>query len=451
MTRIPRLTTAVALCLLGVPFGAAAQAPTTIDQLVAIALERSPQLRAARAAVPMAMGERTQAALRPSPSAVVEERRMSDLQHDLYVGMEWPLDLFRRTARVQTADAVLGATRLTVEDQERLLAGEVRRAAGRWLAARRSIRVLTERLDAARRMRELLDARVNEGDAPKVEANIAAVEVGRMQVELTLATAEADADAIGLRALVGLPPDAPLALSETIESLVVPPAATPPADAVATAANQVAAGQPAGAPPAMGEMPNTQGMALEHRADLREASARIAVVDARIAEARRNGRFDVSLQGGYSHARLGFPVSGFDARGALVPVEGHIDTVLLGARTSLPFWNRNQGTIQALTAEKAGATDTLAARQRQARAEFDVATLQDREARKALEQYAAIRDVARQNVDVLLEAYDLGRTTLVDLLTEQRRYLDVETGYTEVLARAYDATVALRLARGEAR
>ena len=44
---------------------------------------------------------------------------------------------------------------------------------------------------------------------------------------------------------------------------------------------------------------------------------------------------------------------------------------------------------------------------------------------------------------VLLEAYDLGRTTLVDLLTEQRRYLDVETGYTEVLARAYDAFHAL--------
>ena len=92
-----------------------------------------------------------------------------------------------------------------------------------------------------------------------------------------------------------------------------------------------------------------------------------------------------------------------------------------------------EGTLDALTAERAGANETLNARQLQARAEIDAATLQDREAQKAIEQYAAIRDVARQNVEVLLEAYDLGRTTLAELLTEQRRYLEVETGYTDVL------------------
>ena len=52
---------------------------------------------------------------------------------------------------------------------------------------------------------------------------------------------------------------------------------------------------------------------------------------------------------------------------------------------------------------------------------------------------------------MFLESYDLGRATLADVLIEQRRYLDVETGYTALLARAYDATVALRLARGETR
>jgi outer membrane protein TolC len=54
-------------------------------------------------------------------------------------------------------------------------------------------------------------------------------------------------------------------------------------------------------------------------------------------------------------------------------------------------------------------------------------------------------------VEVQLEAYDLGRTQLTELLAEQRRYLDVETGYTNVLSRAYDARVALRQARGEIR
>jgi outer membrane protein TolC len=63
----------------------------------------------------------------------------------------------------------------------------------------------------------------------------------------------------------------------------------------------------------------------------------------------------------------------------------------------------------------------------------------------------SLRDLARQNVDVQLEAYDLGRTPLTDLLAEQRRYLDVEAAYTNTLERAYQAHVALRRARGDIR
>ncbi len=62
-----------------------------------------------------------------------------------------------------------------------------------------------------------------------------------------------------------------------------------------------------------------------------------------------------------------------------------------------------------------------------------------------------VRQQARQNVEVELEAYDLGRTPFSDLLTEQRRYLDVEAAYTAALSRAFQAQVALRRARGEIR
>ncbi|MBI2185899.1 MAG: hypothetical protein HYU37_02110 [Acidobacteria bacterium] len=49
----------------------------------------------------------------------------------------------------------------------------------------------------------------------------------------------------------------------------------------------------------------------------------------------------------------------------------------------------------------------------------------------------------------MLEAYDLGRFPLSDVLAEQRRYLDVEAGYTTVLMRAYDARTAVARAFGE--
>jgi cobalt-zinc-cadmium efflux system outer membrane protein len=124
----------------------------------------------------------------------------------------------------------------------------------------------------------------------------------------------------------------------------------------------------------------------------------------------------------------------------------------VGANLVFPLRNRNQGAIAEARAERSGEQERLTALQLAAQAELDAAIVRDREAQRAVELYAtSIRDLARQNVEVQLEAYDLGRTQLTELLAEQRRYLDVETGYTNVLSRAYDARVALRQARGEIR
>ena len=85
-------------------------------------------------------------------------------------------------------------------------------------------------------MRELLEQRVNEGETPKLEANIAGVEVGRMQADIILAQAEADGSAIELKALAGLAADAPLVLRDTLESLArVTPGAEPAPQTPATA------------------------------------------------------------------------------------------------------------------------------------------------------------------------------------------------------------------------
>jgi cobalt-zinc-cadmium efflux system outer membrane protein len=135
-----------------------------------------------------------------------------------------------------------------------------------------------------------------------------------------------------------------------------------------------------------------------------------------------------------------------------VPVQGNFHSFEVGAKLMLPLRNRNQGAVASAEAERSGEQQLLAARQLAAQSEIDAAVVRDREAQRAVEMYAtSLRDLARQNVDVQLEAYDLGRTPLTELLTEQRRYLDVEAGYTTVLSRAYDARVALRRARGEIR
>ena len=61
------------------------------------------------------------------------------------------------------------------------------------------------------------------------------------------------------------------------------------------------------------------------------------------------------------------------------------------------------------------------------------------------------RTMARQNLDVVTQTYELGRATVFDVLNEQRRYLDLERAYTVALREAYDARTALRRAMGDVR
>jgi cobalt-zinc-cadmium efflux system outer membrane protein len=78
------------------------------------------------------------------------------------------------------------------------------------------------------------------------------------------------------------------------------------------------------------------------------------------------------------------------------------------------------------------------------RQEITAAFTQYTAAQHALEIYThGVREVARQNLEVVRKTSQLGRATLLDLIAEQRRYIDVETGYTEALKLVYDAVVEI--------
>ena len=57
----------------------------------------------------------------------------------------------------------------------------------------------------------------------------------------------------------------------------------------------------------------------------------------------------------------------------------------------------------------------------------------------------------RENLAVTQQAYELGRLRVSDVLAEQRRFLELEREYTEVLRQAYEARTAVRLATGDLR
>jgi cobalt-zinc-cadmium efflux system outer membrane protein len=51
-------------------------------------------------------------------------------------------------------------------------------------------------------------------------------------------------------------------------------------------------------------------------------------------------------------------------------------------------------------------------------------------------------------LDVVRQTYGYGRSTLLDVIAEQRRYIDIETGYTNILLDAYLARASLEQAVG---
>ena len=395
----------------------------TIDQLVAAAIDRSPEIRAARAEAGATQGQVTQARLRPNP--MVMATRQEELGGSGYQSMAsvaWPLELFRRPARITAALREAEVAAVSVLERERLLAAAIRGQAGRLLAARRTLAVSNEALTAARQLSDLLARRAAEGAIPQLEASQAAIETWRIEAEQVMAMGEVDAGVIELKAMVGLQPDAPLDLSDSLEAVVRRPA------------DEASIDQAAGS---------------RVRPDVQEAVARVALADAQVAAARSEGRIDASIQAGYAGMRSGFPLRAFDGAGLLAPIDDTFHSLQIGATLALPLWNRNQGAIASAESAQSGASHSLAARELTARAERDSAMVRAREARRAVDLYAvSIRDLARRDTDAISEAYALGGVPLMDVIDSRRRALDLEQAYTAALAKAYEAQVALRAARG---
>jgi cobalt-zinc-cadmium efflux system outer membrane protein len=114
-----------------------------IDRAVAQALEQEPSLRAARTEVDAAQGMRVQAGLRPNPMlSFSQQSEPGGTDSQTRIEVVWPLDLFRKTGRVDAAEREIDATRHGIADRERLLAADVRTRYGEAAVA---VRTLTAR------------------------------------------------------------------------------------------------------------------------------------------------------------------------------------------------------------------------------------------------------------------------------------------------------------------
>ena len=399
-----------------------------LDDAVARALEREPALRASRAQVEVARGLQAQAGLHPNPSlSFSQQEEPAGTDNQTRVEMQWPLDLFRRSARVAVADREVDAAQHATADRARLLAGSVRMKYGEVVTAVRTLSIIEELVVATTRQRSLVASRVEQGATPPLDRDMLRVEGQRLEAERLVQAGSVERRLVELKRLLGLPPDAVLSLRDSLEQLVRREQ-VPEGTAIA------------------------DSQAITSRPDVRQADAQIAVADAQIDRARRESKPDVNLFGMYMRSDAGFPQRGFGPAGDLERVRGVFHYLTAGAMVTVPVLNRNQGAIAAAQAQQTAAAAQADAARLTAESEVAAARIRSMNARRALDAYTADAVVlARQNLDVVRQTYELGRGTLLDVLNEQRRYLDLERAYTDVLREAFDARQELKEALGEIR
>jgi cobalt-zinc-cadmium efflux system outer membrane protein len=301
----------------------------------------------------------------------------------------------------------------------------VRTRYGDVLATIRDLVLFDEIVAATRNQFDLLRSRVEQGASPPLERDLLDVELRRVQADRLLQTARTETAVIELKRVLGMKADATLTVRETLEALVRREAAVAP---------QV----------------RDTAAAVEQRADVREAAARIDTAVAKIDRAQSEARFDVSLFGSYMRMDSGFPQRGFAPDGALERVRGQFSYWSAGAMVTIPVLNRNQGDVAVARAERTGAAAAHDAVRLAAEAELASARVRDARAREAVTLFGGgAQTLARQNLTVVGQSYELGRVTVFEVLSERRRYLDVERAYTETLRAAYEARTALTRALGE--
>ena len=394
----------------------------TEEELVTHALASNPTLAAQRQQIAMAEGNVTQAHLHKNPAVTLGGlQEVNGDDHEISVTASLPLELYgRRARRTEVAQNKEEATKQSEDDQERLLTGAVRTRFGEALASVRNLMFIEQLLQVNQDFLKLMDDRVNQGATPSLDADETRVEVNRIETLRIDYQAKVEVAFLSLKEAVGIDPGEPIRLNGELQL---------------------------GSPTY--DQKQLFQLAMDHRPDLAMQRANEALANAELRSDKATGKPDASVFGGYERPNQGFSLQAFDAAGKLRPIRQSFNHVVFGLNIDLPVFNRNQGAVGADTAAIRAAQSQVAAVTLNLRHEVAQSLVRFNAAQARVAVYrSGVRDQAAHNLDVVRQTYSYGRTTLLDVIAEQRRYIDVETGFTDILLNAYAARIALQQAVG---
>ena len=391
----------------------------TADDAVRYALAHNAELEAGRKEIEAAKALVKQARLRANPMLDLEGKRQVPPGRDntMMAGVTLPLELNGRVpTRVAVAEREVEVREREFANRQRLLAGEVRMKFGEALSAALKLSFTDQLIEANQKSFDLIAARVNEGATPPLEQNMALVELNRLKSMRETAAGKVEVALLELRNLIGITPEEPLRVRGDFDHLI--DQLTPVAEATVQALH---------------ERPDVQGFrAMENLAE------------ARIEQARAEGRWDASITAGYERMNSSFPVFGVNDKGGLQPVQDVFHFLKAGISINLPVRNKNQGAIEAAVAESEAAKSRREFAELTVRREVASAYAQYDRAVKAEEIFrVGVLDAAKANLDVVRQTYELGSKSLLDYIAEQRRFIELENDFIDAQLAVYNARVEI--------
>ena len=372
-------------------------AALTLQQALEEAEARSPAIVAARAAVDAAEARIRQAGFRTNPELSVEVENFSGTGElsgfrgtETTVALNQRLDVSgRRQARVGVARAELAAAQLRLAIARADLAQQVREQFARAVTARERLRLAQENEELARELARIAGILVDAGREPPLRALRARSAAAQAAAELEAARAEEAASRGLLASLFGV---------------------SSPPDAVA------------------GELLDLQPRTIdpEQSLEVRLAEVERLAAEAALRQEQVERRLDPAVGLGVRHVRETGDVA-----------------LVAGLSMPLPFFDRNQGNIDAarsnvIAAEARRASGAASARVRGRNA---IANVQAAQARVEALEGAAIPEAA-EALRLTQLSYQAGRASLLELL-------DAQEAYRSAQAALIDARLALALATAE--
>ena len=395
----------------------------TVDELQRLALARNVDLLAARQDIAAAQGLLTQSRLRPNPGLDFTFGTGRPLgsagEREIEIGYAHTFEMGgKRARRIDVGRVGVEIAAFQVADRERQLVADIKVRYAETLAAARNLEMLGELYELTNRTYRVAQQRVSEGEAAPVERALLQVEVGRLTADRLL-VASAGARAAGaLKLAAGVDPQELLSFRGDLK-----------------------------APLATLSMDSAIGMALDKRPDVQASRAEERRAEAEYTLARSGRTPDVIGLVRYAQSDSRFEQLGSTPTGQLVPVTDRDHTITVGLSIPLPFANRNQGQIAAAHAQRQAAALRRQFTEESVRTEVRAAYTQYVAAVQALEAFdQSVVSQAQEGIKIIRASYELGEVQLLDLLQEQRRLLETQRAYTEILKEHYVARAALEAA-----